>query len=157
MCSNIIYIIILQTYKNRSRAILKMAKGKSTRTEFRGFTIYTTFATLHFQVIDYPPGSIIPLWALYCPVAQTEVEGWLKGSWPEPLTHLSASQDSTTIWESRSPRVIDDWWFSSGALLTGPDILGRQDNLFPRLSLCIKLCVSHVVSIGLASEFDHVP
>lgn len=60
----------------------------------------------HLCVIGYPSRSAIPPWSWYYAVTLTEVEGWFKESYSEPLANRSSPLGSRTIWGSRKSRWL---------------------------------------------------
>lgn len=88
--------------------------------------IRASSSIFHLHITGYLSGPMGSLWAWYYPVARTGIVGWLRGSYPRPLTKWSNLQGSRMVWGSPNPLEIGDWLFNSWALRIRLDILGTQ-------------------------------
>lgn len=121
-------------------------KRRNKRKRCVEFTTHASFSILHFHIAGYPSGSISPARALYYPVAQIDVGGWLKRPylevWPDGLTHLAASE-----WLSRSWFFRIEWtsWLSSTPLHHGLQ-WAKKSHVIRKLPV-----------VGLDSGFYQIP
>lgn len=105
-----------------------------------------------------PSGSVIPLWASYCPVARIEVEGWLGGPNPYSSSNWPNLQGDKTIWESRNPLGADDWLLSSYVVWVERNNLGARCTHSPQIPVIImSYACFYIVNIAWQNLLDWLP
>lgn len=104
---------------------------------------FTTCNIRYLHVTSHQSGSIFPPCVSHYPVAQTELESWLRGPYFNSLTKLSGLKSSRIIWRPRNLPGTGGWLLDSGALRMGLNILVVQCTPSPLIVVDIVLNVSY--------------
>lgn len=92
----------------------------------------------YLHITSHPLGSMSPPRTWYYLVAQSEVEGGLRGPYSESLITRS-NPPSMTIWGLRNPVGAGDWLSRSSTLRMRVDIFGLQYIPTPWSLVCIAV------------------